>query len=397
MRALHRWLVLAVIAAGSAVACTSILGIDTLTNGPEKLDATKQDMTAPDTTPLPPTCTPFHPPSPPDAGDDGGGTSFTLATSAIVLAMDQPDKADIYYDLDNQCTCDIPDAESCVRPLNGGQPLSDTCDLSNGRDGTGNRAIALLTNVQSIKESTLEANVTAGQYGLVISVRGYNGLPDDPQVRVDVARSYGTVEVNGVTTPLKKDGNDPWTYEPKTATDDGKLITSVYFDANAYVHDSVLVAHLPVLVVNIQLLADKSNNHNQISLRLVDVTVTGTVGVSDAGPGLMLSEGRGVGRISASDLTKTLSVWNDPLDMSQGICVGSPLFSTLIGKICERLDLRTNASEDSKGLPCNAMSFGIGFTATPAKVAGPKPFQFAKTTCFDGTADPAVPGTFVCP
>ncbi len=397
MRPLQRWLVLAVIAGGSALACTSILGIDTLTNGPEKLDATKQDMTAPDTTPPPPTCTPFHPPSPPDAGGDDSGSSFTLATNSVVLAMDQPDKADIYYDLDDVCTCDIPDAESCTRPLSGGQPAPDTCDLSNGRDGTGNRTLALLTGVQSIKESSLEANVTAGQYGLVISVRGYNGLPDDPQVRVDVARSFGTVEVNGVTTALKNDGNDQWTYEPKTATDDGKLITSVYFDANAYIRSGVLVAHFPLLLVNLQLLEDKSNNHNQISFRMVDVTITATVEVSDAGPGLMLANGRGVGRVGAADLVKTLSVWNDPLDMTQGICPGSPIFSTLVAKVCERLDLRNNASEDRKGLGCNAVSFGIGFTATPAKIAGPKPFKFAKTTCFDGGADPAVPGTFVCP
>ena len=95
-------------------------------------------------------------------------------------------------------------------------------------------------------------------------------------------------------------------------------------------------------------------------------------------------------------MTKTLGVWNDPLDGKQGICPGSPIFTTVVNKICERRDLRSQKSEDGKGLACNAVSFGLGFTATPAKIAGPKDFKYATTSCFDG-GDPATPGTFVCP
>ncbi len=383
----------------SALACSALLGIDVLKNGPEPVDGSQPDTFVADATPEAATCTLVHPPARLDASDNGS-TDFTIATRSMFFAISKPDTADIYYDLDGVCTCEIADAESCTRPAPGGQASPDTCDLSNGRDGTGNRAVSLLTAVPGFNDNNLGSQFAAGKFGALISVRGYNGKADDPHVRVDVARSFGAVGNNDagqlVNAPLRNDGTDRWSYDPTIAKDDGMLITSKYFDDTAFVRGGVLVAHFDVLILNLQF---NVGNVNQLSLRFTDATMTGTLEPSDAGPGLALNGARLVGRLTAGDLAKTFSVWWDPItgDNSTGICPGSPVFAAVTDKLCARLDVRATSAEDGKGLACNALSFGVGFTAGPATIYGGLGFSYKPTTCFDPkTSDPSVPGAFVC-
>lgn len=399
MRSAPRWLILGSVAAVSALACTSILGIQSLSNGPEAVDGSQPDtfVVQPDTSTLP--CSLLHAPERVDGGDTGS-INFTVATNAMQFGIDSPDTADIYYDLDNACTCEATDAESCTRPLVGGQPSPDTCDLSNGRDGTGNRAIALLTAVPGFSQMNLTTNLAAGTYGAVMSVRGYDGTADDPHVRIDIARSYGTIGKTDagalVNVPLRNDGTDVWSYDPALASDDGTLITSKTFDDAAFVRNGVLVAHFAAVLFNLQF---KIGNNNQLTLRFTDVVITGNLQQSDAGAGWTIANGRVAGRITAADLVKTFSVWNDPIigDNFTGICSGTPIFTTVTDKLCQRLDVRSAAAEDGKGMPCNALSFGVGFSAGPMKLYGGVGYNYKSTSCFDPAKfDPNVPGTFVC-
>jgi hypothetical protein len=399
MRSVTRWLFLGTFASVSVLACASILDIQSLTNGPDPTDASQPDTLVPDVQVEAATCTPFHPPDAPD-GSDNGNIDFTVGTSAMLFGIDKPEAADIYYDLDNECTCEIADAESCVRPTPNGQPAGETCDLSNGRDSAGNRAVALLTGVNGFNDTGLSTHLAAGEFGAVLSVKGYNGTPNDPHVRVDVARSFGTFGKNDAGLnghiPLAGDGTDNWSYDPKIATDDGKVITSQFFDDKAYVNGGVLVAHFDVLILNLQF---KLTNDNQITIRMTNAMMSANIATPDAGAGYALTNGRFVGRVTAGDLVKAFSAWTDPIiaDNFTGICPGSPVFSAIVGKLCERLDIRSSIAEDRKNMPCNALSFGLGFGASPAKIYGGLAYPFKQTSCFDPkTYDPIAAGTYAC-
>jgi hypothetical protein len=79
------------------------------------------------------------------------------------------------------------------------------------------------------------------------------------------------------------------------------------------------------------------------------------------------------------------------------MCDGSPTYGAIQAKLCDKLDVRSPASDDGKGLPCDALSFGIQFASEPAKVYGPWPYPYAKTTCFNGTIDTTPAASGACP
>ena len=104
------------------------------------------------------------------------------------------------------------------------------------------------------------------------------------------------------------------------------------------------------------------------------------------------------GRVRAADMLRSFGVWWDPLLTSVDLCEGSPTYTAIQGKICGKLDVRSPASDDGKGLPCDALSFGVQFAAEPAKAYGPFSYPYAKTTCFtSGVIDTKPATTNPCP
>jgi hypothetical protein len=55
---------------------------------------------------------------------------------------------------------------------------------------------------------------------------------------------------------------------------------------------------------------------------------------------------------------------------SVGICPGDPLYSTADGVLRDAADVRTSAADEGLDVPCNAVSFGITFTAHRANMGG---------------------------
>ncbi|HEX7602005.1 MAG TPA: hypothetical protein VF316_10385 [Polyangiaceae bacterium] len=381
-----RWLFAgALAAAGAAVACSSLLGIDTLTNlpddgGPE--GAADAAVDAPQ-----PTCTPAHPAPRPDAQAADGGTEFTVAIDHIFMGLELSAGKDLFYDLDNVCTCTIPNAESCRRPApDGGGPDPQTCDLADGRDGTGNQALGILsTLVAGMKEGDLQAQLDHGRFGAVVTIGDYDGTPNDSQVRVDVVRSYGTKAPSSPTyyDPLRRDGTDMWTIDPAAGSNVGDRVTGTAHDGQAYVVDGVVVAHFPVLPMVFQYWI---STRNPISMRLVEVTVSAKLVASDAGGPYALTDGKVAGRWRAADAVRSFSVWTDPFDVTNGICAGTATYDLIVSKMCPLRDLRGAIAEDGKLLSCDAFSFGVGFTAVPAHVFGTVGFNYQPTNgCFSGT------------
>lgn len=395
-----RWLFAGTLAAACAgAACSTLLGIDTLTNATETADAAPPDVGVD----AGPGCTPLHPPARSAVSDDDAGASYTLAMNVFGLGLEKSSTKDLYWDLDGVCTCTDPDAaERCARPT----PIDpDTCDLADGRDGTGNRALQVISKaVPQVSDQTLAAKLEAGAYGAVISLRKYNGALYDSVVQVDIAPSFGTVVLqNGapvvdakgrlVNAPLAHDGNDLWSFDPTFASLDGALVKSTFSDPNAYVSDGVLVAHFPVLFMAGQF---GITNENPVLFRLTDVVAGAKI--ESSGDGFKLTRGKLGGRIRAADMLRSFGVWTDPFGTkNEGICDGSTVYETIQAGLCQKLDVRSPAADDGKGLPCDALSFGILFGAEPAKVHGPVAYPYVPTTCFSGVVDTTPATTNACP
>lgn len=402
MRARTGFFALATVGACAALvgaACTDILGIQTLSNGQPPGPDAGEDVV--DAGPPDVACDPLHPFARPNVADtDASDFDFTLAAYTFKAGLELTNNDDLYYDLDDVCTCSGAPAavsESCERP---DAASTDSCDLSRGRDGTGNRTLEYLhTYVSGISDATITKELDQGVFGVLATIRDYNGAQDDPHVRVDIVQSHGTVqgppgnpklksdqgELVLDTPALQRDGTDEWSYDPQTGTaDDAGLLTGEASDDNAYVAAGVLVAHFPLLHLNFDL---KISNDNPISLRVTDAVVTATLTrLDDAGAPYRLDNGKIAGRGKLADLIAAFGAWHDPFGAAgQGICPGSAAYAPVQSAACARRDLRSTSAEDGKNLPCDSLSFGFGFTAGPAKVWGPWAYPYRSTSCFDAS------------
>lgn len=380
----------ALAAVGGLAACAGLLGIEDLTNAIDSGPDVGPDV-SPEAAPF--VCTPAHPVERGDASDVDGGSAYLFAMSSIVVGLEQGAQLDaISWDLDDHCTCkDTKSPEACVRP-NPSAP--ETCDVTDGRDVAGNLSLRQATAlVAGISDSNLAKQMELGKFGALVVLRDWNGTDDDPKVRLDFAPSYGTVLtddagapiLNGSgflqNAPLKHDGTDEWGFSPTFATAAGNLVDGTARDDAAYVRGGTLVAHFPVVHVAVQFAV---GNSNPLVFRVVEAVATAKLGTGDAGT-LRLTDGRIGGRVLTPDMMRSFGAWEDPL--GGFICPnsGSFAYDAIQGAICKNRDVRGSAVDDHKALPCDAISFGIGFAAEPAKLYGSVGFAYKTTACFNGT------------
>ncbi|CAN5508863.1 hypothetical protein BH09MYX1_BH09MYX1_33230 [soil metagenome] len=373
-------------------ACAGLLGIDDLTNAPDA--ASDASDAATETGPT--VCVPSHVVDRSDAADDDAGADYILGIDSLALGLEQSAQTDISWDLDNHCTCeDKVTPEACIRPT---PSAAETCDGKDGRDLAGNLALRQATSlVAGVSDTNLAAQLENGKFGAVIVVRGYNGTANDPKVRVDFAPSYGTILTDDAGTPiktgngslqnavLKHDGTDRWGWAPTFATASGNALDSLAFDEGAYVRDGMMVAHFPVVFVAVQFAL---TNGNPLVFRVVEVVVSAKIDTTAGG--LTLTGGRVGGRVHIGDMLRSFFVWTDPT--GGDLCEGSVAYTAIQGGLCRNRDIRSLTADDHKNLPCDAISFGLGFSAEPGLLYGEVGFNYKKTSCFDGTV-PTTPST----
>lgn len=383
----------ALIGVGGLAACAGLLGIEDLTNA---VDAGPD--VGPDVSEAGPfVCTPAHPIERGDASDVDGGAAYVFAMKALVVGLEQGAQLEaVAWDLDDHCTCqDKVTPEACIRPT---ATAPETCDLKDGRDVAGNLSLRQATAlVQGISDTKLAEQLAAGKFGAIVELRDWNGTADDPKVRVDFAPSYGTaltddagapiLQGNGFpkNAPLKHDGKDKWGFAPAFASGNGSSVDAAAHDDSAYVRGGTLVAHFSAVSVIVQF---DVGNSNPLVFRVVEAVTTAKIGTGDAGT-TELTDGRIGGRVLTADMMRSFGAWEDPL--GGFICPNSSSFAygAIQGAICKNRDIRGSAAEDHKALPCDAISFGIGFTAEPATIYGPVGYPYSTTDCFDGSVPTA--------
>jgi len=267
----------------------------------------------------------------------------------------------IGYDLDCLFTSTDATPSSCL-PTSTSTTLTE--DGLEGRDSSFARNLSgqirlligfgVFPNVQGQAVSRLEA----GEWGWLFVVDQYGGGDDDPQVRVAVYHSPGTVNSGGSPIQASWDGLDRWALEADSVDSFG---SPVHVDDAAFVVGGTVVARLPG-TLPLSLRAD--------SVRL-DVPVQQVLVTLKLSPDRQSVE-QGV-FVGAARATAALTAFDD-LAAQAGVCLPNELYSDARNVIANAADLRQDPPQDPNSY-CDSMSVGLEFSAQKAVLGPVKPSQ----------------------
>jgi len=306
-------------------------------------------------------------PDPPGGVDDG----TDIGTIDVAIhTVDLGDMGTIPgYDLDATCTCTDDAGPTCAgRSTQAGL----YCDAPGGVDNQFAKFVQLIEiplGAASFSSTGFSAKANAGYWTLLIEIHGYNGLKDDPAVSVALYPCPGL----GVTP--KWDGTDSWAI---LDTDVTGLGMPAYASDGAYVAGQTLVASVPS--VPMTLAGDKQT----FTLTLSGAVLTGKLAQSNGQ--WRLEQGVLAARLGLTNLFQSLSAYRDTSGMP--LCTDAGfLYSTAKTSICTDADILLTATEP-KSATCDALSFGMGFSADPA-LRGPSVPAPTPTPGCPAATDPA--------
>lgn len=368
---------LAIVLAAAAVGCSALLGIHDIeppADGGPPADGAAPDALpteaggdgafdggAPEGAACPGASLPARP-SADDPSDGGDVPAFVLAFETLDLDPSH----DIGLDLDHTDTC--PGPESCQVPP---YSLRDaTCDNPDGADPVLNRLTQLIGSVYCQNSTT----TVLAYANWVLRISGYNGQPNDTQVTVELYVSTGTPPVGdaGVNATPAFDGGDTWQiWDQSLVPEAGAL--SRYIDPTGYVSGGVLVTQPAELGAGgVPLLARSPpasqacdagapGNGAPLVVYMQGFVLAGRL--APGAGGFSLQCGRWGGRVPM----------NGPFGLLRsigqvGFCTGSTL-------LCALTDIASSPGNDGTNAPCDAVSFGAAFTATPANLGSVSSIQ----------------------
>jgi hypothetical protein len=280
------------------------------------------------------------------------------------------------YDLDNTCTCQG-EPDSCHDIVEGGQPH---CDFDGGVDNAGLTLVRQFSAFPGFfQQDYINQRLQNGFYSALFRIAKYNGKANDTQVELSYFPSNGTVGIEqGFPTLPKYDGNDQWTIDPESilggSIPDGGDPAPKYVDQSAYVSNFVLVANLgfPIAV-------GASASDNTLTIDLIGAVVTAKL-IPSMGA-FKTDEGMIAGRWTTTKMLTSLQVLHDPFDPMNRLCGTNTTYQLIKNSICPRADIASNVLEDGKNAPCGALTVGVAFTSSLAKISGTYPRGDAGTPC----------------
>lgn len=225
-----------------------------------------------------------------------------------------------------------------------------------------------------------------GMAVLLARISGWNGEANDPHVRVDISQSvYGAPGTGSQTTPpvvnlgawvpgtsrttppvLPAWDGDDWFWARQDSYIANDPSTPIIFDDTAYIANNQLVLHLPSRA-ELVFVGPTLGLKIVLTGGLAVGTITGT------GNAMMLEHVLIGGRWSKTDLLLTSA--------SVNVCPGSQTYALINSSLDNIMDLRSEASSDGQGLPCDALSFGAELTGYRAHFAGLVPGPSLPTPC----------------
>lgn len=317
------------------------------------------------------------PPQIPETADDIGEVVFAMRTMRFGMDATKPnDWKALGLDLDCLSTTSAGVPFACERAGTANSQVVEDGLL--GRDNSFARnvggLVVLLESWGMIDNVELRQNeyCEQGHNGILIGIKGWNGLANDSRVETAMYLSRGVRDQMGQEqVPAKWDGNDPWSIDTTSLTV-GDL--PKFVDDASFVTDNVLVAHLPD---GVQITFEGSTtalelalNKSTISMKISDDRKSATDGIF-------------AGVWGAQIALESMSAFAE----QSGICSDNGAFPTLIQIVTNAPDARLDLVP-KVGYACNAISFAMGFTGERAKLGVkvvPPPKQPSK--CNDGGAD----------
>jgi hypothetical protein len=349
-------------------------------------------------------CTHVSPPGRPDSGvDSDAGTLQVIAafrTIDIGLAADA--STPFGYDLDDQCTC--PGPSSCVPEKGAMIPCDDDAGGNTGRDNTSTVLFRSLGGAASTGTAQIDDGLSNGQYGLLLVIDKYNGMPNDPNVTVSYYVSNGLDRTDGGSAaPPTFMGLDKWTIDPESLQDppaDPSSISScmgnprcqsAFSDDQAYVSNGFVVAHFNQLTVAF---GDRS------FLGGATMALTNAVVVAELRIVPLLQNfsyelvgGTIAGRWPTKSLLQTLATIPDTSTDGGFLCGQNLTYLLIKTAVCQTADISQNQANDNSNAACDAVSVGMTFTAGPAQLGAVLAVPPAPAGCTNG----GFPFTDTCP
>jgi hypothetical protein len=348
----------------------------------------------------PPACGATYP-DPPGGQSDGGDTG-TIVVAVHTINLGDNGGTPPGYDLDNTCTCIKGGGESCVgRSTN----AATYCDAPGGID---DQTLLLVELIQtaigagSFGSVFFSQAAGEGHWSLLIEITGYNGEANDPEVQVAIYPSPGYVP-SDAGVPPQWDGTDAWRISSTSlVTNDGGTgdlgldggtvgdggIVARYQATGAYVSNGTLVASIPQSELIFQ-----GGSSSVFQLELSDGVLTGKLVVHSTPLGEQWSLTNGIiaARWALTDIFDDLASYRD--ENGAPICTNQVAYDVAKSTICNDADILVNAAAP-KSDACDALSFGLGFTADPATLG---PIVDAGATPEGGCPPGESPAGDTCP
>lgn len=285
---------------------------------------------------------------------------------------------DLGLDLDGVCTS----SPTCPadEPIGSCKPTSAAAatDGNYCRDNTFGKLEVNAANIPEVggkyglNDEAFNCALCTGAYNFLIKVSGYNGSPNDDQVRIDFYPSPG---LEG--TPLPWDCNaTTWRNSPCFTADQPWLIRdtavttpqggpdlpdATLADPNAYIRDGYLVANLPkdALFWFPSIKGRKADIATPFPLRFAQGIVTGHLKKAPDGT-WSVEDGTIAGRTRGTDVLEGFRLI--------GFCESDPNYGLMTTFLHTNLDILASGQNDPN-ITCDAISVGIAYSATQA-VAG---------------------------
>ena len=318
-----------------------------------------------------PACALHKPPPRPSVAD--GASIEDVVFALRDFRLDQGDDwSSIGYDLDDLCSLPPSPVVECLPPAASG---AAELDGMGGIDNAFGHQIAplILTYMPDLDEHLYDEHA-GGAGNLVVSIRGWNGEPDDPRVEAIVSQAvFGAPALDdGGRPPVvipdagfsKEDGGIPpptpawdgrdWFWVRAETYASGDPTRPLLRDDNAYVAGGEVVIRL---AERVPLVFASSTAARGTIMRLTDAVLV----LSLAADGSTVRRGTLAGRWPTSDLLEDIE--------HSAICPGTDDYRTFARLLDLAADQRTVPGSGGSGATCDAVSIGITYTGMRAHVA----------------------------
>ena len=344
----------------AAVGCAGLIGADfdahRITDTSEGGVDAQVDAGGGDGAPT--TCVHAEPPPNKVPGQNLGGTTdvWTAIYSVDYGDGDGVPSAATYssigYDLDRVCTS-LGDPATCVQAKHAPK------DGVGGRDNAAGELIFEVKSTYKIIADPIGSkndtkSIQSGLFSVLFHISGYNGQPDDDQVRFEwyLPAQFGSDNDGGAKAPPAWNGTDTWPLRK-----DGTLTLAdggagpLVSDDNAYVAGGVVVASLP--------------KGSRISGGSIEFDLSGvfvTANIVKTPQGFELQGGTLAGTWGQAQVLGGLG----QLFKLVGKCADFPIYQQLKSLVCGALDV------SGSGVPlptqaCDALSIGMAFVSKPVR------------------------------